>query len=195
MSLFHASQQWSTMSSKDLKIRFESKRCADRTFFGVGGGAIVGAVGGSDTCRFQSVMTCRRARRPAQRLEIFTGAGRRRAWTAEQKAAIVAESLEDGALVSHVARRHGLTPQQLFAWRRQARREADERTGAPAVCAGGRRAAERCVAAARRSSRTNRRMRVRPSSNWTSAGSSVWIWPGADTATVRAIIGALKAAK
>jgi len=28
--------------------------------------------------------------RPAQRLEIFTGAGRRRAWTAEQKAAIVA---------------------------------------------------------------------------------------------------------
>jgi transposase len=49
---------------------------------------------------------------PAQRLEIFTGAGRRRSWTAEQKAAIVAESLEDGALVSHVARRHGLTPQQ-----------------------------------------------------------------------------------
>ena len=25
MSLFHASQQWSTMSSKDLKIRFESQ--------------------------------------------------------------------------------------------------------------------------------------------------------------------------
>ena len=64
--------------------------------------------------------------RPAQRLEIFTGAGRRRAWMAEQKAAIVAESLEDGAPVSQIARRHGLTPQQVFAWRRQARREADE---------------------------------------------------------------------
>jgi transposase len=51
---------------------------------------------------------------PARRLEIFTGAGRRRAWTAEQKAAIVAESVAGGALVSHVARRHGLTPQQLF---------------------------------------------------------------------------------
>jgi transposase len=67
--------------------------------------------------------------RPAQRLEIFTGAGRRRAWTAEQKAAIVAESLEDGAPVSQIARRHGLTPQQVFAWRRQARREADEPIG------------------------------------------------------------------
>ena len=51
----------------------------------------------------------------AQRLEISTGVGRRRSWTAEQKAAIVAESFEDGALVGHVARRHGLTPQQLSA--------------------------------------------------------------------------------
>jgi len=67
--------------------------------------------------------------RPAQRLEIFTGAGRRRAWMAEQKAAIVAESLEDGEPVSQIARRHGLTPQQVFAWRRQARREADEPIG------------------------------------------------------------------
>ena len=67
--------------------------------------------------------------RPAQRLEIFTGAGWRRAWMAEQKAAIVAESVEDGGRVSHVARRHGLTSQQLFAWRRQARREADEPIG------------------------------------------------------------------
>ena len=33
------------------------KRCADCTFFGVDGGTIVGALGGSDTCRFQSVMT------------------------------------------------------------------------------------------------------------------------------------------
>jgi transposase len=57
---------------------------------------------------------------PARRLEIFTGAGRRRSWSAEQKARIVAESLS-GESVSAVARRHGLTPQQVFAWRRQAR--------------------------------------------------------------------------
>lgn len=58
---------------------------------------------------------------PVQRLEVFTGAGRRRAWTAEQKARIIAESYEGGGSVSTVARRHGLTPQQLFGWRRDAR--------------------------------------------------------------------------
>ena len=59
---------------------------------------------------------------PARRLEVFTGAGRRRSWTAEQKARIVAETYADGATVSAVARRHALTPQQLFAWRRNAER-------------------------------------------------------------------------
>ena len=61
---------------------------------------------------------------PVRRLEVFTGAGRRRAWTAEQKAQILAESYESGDKVSAVARRHGLTPQQLFGWRREARRRA-----------------------------------------------------------------------
>jgi transposase len=56
---------------------------------------------------------------PARRIEIFTGAGRRRSWSAEQKAAIVAESLSGSGTVSAVARRHGLTASQLFAWRRQ----------------------------------------------------------------------------
>ena len=50
-----------------------------------------------------------------RRLEVFTGAGRRRSWTTEQKAQIVAESCAEGATVSAVARRHGLTAQQLFA--------------------------------------------------------------------------------
>jgi transposase len=58
---------------------------------------------------------------PVRRLEIFTGAGRRRSWSAEQKAAIVAESVASGTSVSAVARRHGLTAQQLFTWRRQMR--------------------------------------------------------------------------
>lgn len=64
---------------------------------------------------------------PAQRIELFTGTGRRRTWTAEQKAAIVEESYADGVKACHVARRHGLTPQQLFGWRRQARAGAAER--------------------------------------------------------------------
>src|SRR6201986_2251189 len=69
---------------------------------------------------------------PVRRLEIFTGSGRRRAWTAEQKAAILAESYERGDKVSAVAGRYGLTPQQLFGWRRDAQRRAVRRQGAAA---------------------------------------------------------------
>jgi transposase len=63
-------------------------------------------------------------REPTRRIEVFTGAGRRRMWSVDQKAAIVAESCVDGASVCEVARRHGLTPQQLFSWRRQTREAA-----------------------------------------------------------------------
>ncbi len=59
---------------------------------------------------------------PVRRIEVFTGAGRRRSWSREAKAAIIAESYGAGETVCAVARRHGLTPQQLFAWRRLARR-------------------------------------------------------------------------
>jgi transposase len=72
---------------------------------------------------------------PPRRLEVFTGAGRRRSWTAEQKAQIVAECDEAGAPISAVARRHGLTPQQLFGWRRAARRQAEEASGKGAAFA------------------------------------------------------------
>lgn len=58
---------------------------------------------------------------PVRRIEVFTGAGRRRSWSAAEKAAIIAESYGAGTTVCGVARRHGLTPQQLFAWRRLAR--------------------------------------------------------------------------
>ena len=67
---------------------------------------------------------------PVRRLEIFTGSGRRRVWTSEQKAEILAESYESGDKVSAVARRHGLTPQQLFGWRRNAQRRVVRRRGA-----------------------------------------------------------------
>ncbi|WP_091966414.1 transposase [Bradyrhizobium shewense] len=39
----------------------------------------------------------------------------------DNKARIVEETLVPGAVVSEIARRHGLTPQQVFTWRRQAR--------------------------------------------------------------------------
>jgi transposase len=61
---------------------------------------------------------------PIRRMELFTGAGRRRSWSAAEKAAIIAESYGAGETVCAVARRHGLTPQQLFTWRRLARQVA-----------------------------------------------------------------------
>ena len=67
---------------------------------------------------------------PVRRLEVFTGTGRRRAWSAAQKAQIVAESYEGGETVCAVSRRHGLTPQQLFGWRRAARCWAEGGAGA-----------------------------------------------------------------
>jgi transposase len=54
-------------------------------------------------------------------LGVVTGPGRRREWPAAEKARIIVESLTPGANVSEVARRNGLSPQQLFGWRREAR--------------------------------------------------------------------------
>ena len=66
---------------------------------------------------------------PVRRIEVFTGTGRRRSWSAEDKARIVAESLTSGESVCAVARRHGLSPQQLFGWRRQARQPLEATGG------------------------------------------------------------------
>jgi transposase len=54
-----------------------------------------------------------------RRIEVITGAGRRRSWSAQAKTRIVAESFEPGASVSEVARRHDMSPSLLFYWRRQ----------------------------------------------------------------------------
>ena len=51
------------------------------------------------------------------RVEVIGGVERRRDWTDEEKLAIIAESCQDGVVISAVARRHGLRPQQLFTWR------------------------------------------------------------------------------
>jgi transposase len=74
------------------------------------------------------------------RLEVIE-VGRRRRWTLEEKRRIVAESYEGLRRVSATAWRHGLSPSQLFTWRRLAREGrlgSDEETVtfAPAIIAG-----------------------------------------------------------
>lgn len=62
--------------------------------------------------------------RQPRRFEVINGAGGRRHWSMDDKARIVAETLEPNAVISEVARRYGLRPQQVFAWRREARKQA-----------------------------------------------------------------------
>ena len=70
---------------------------------------------------------------PVRRIELITGTGRRRQWSDDDKARIIIESLRPGSCVSEVARRNGLSPQQLLGWRREARaimaEEADDASG------------------------------------------------------------------
>ena len=68
--------------------------------------------------------------RPVRRIEVITGAGGRHRWTMDDKARIVEETLEPEAAVSAVARRYGLTLQQLFGWRREARKRSEAREDA-----------------------------------------------------------------
>ena len=53
-----------------------------------------------------------------RRVEVLSGTPRRRRWSAEEKAHIVAESSAPGAVARAVALRHGVHPNQLYAWRR-----------------------------------------------------------------------------
>jgi transposase len=44
----------------------------------------------------------------------------------DDKARIIAETLAPGAVTSEIARRHGMSPQQIFGWRREAKRRCGE---------------------------------------------------------------------
>jgi transposase len=67
-----------------------------------------------------------------RRVEVLSGPERRRRWSWEEKARIVAESLAPDAVASSIARRHGLHRNQLYAWRKELRAAAD---GAAAAAA------------------------------------------------------------
>jgi transposase len=61
-----------------------------------------------------------------RRIELITGAPRRRRWTAEEKARILAESFQPEARVSDVALRHGVNRGLVWSWRRQVRKHEAE---------------------------------------------------------------------
>ena len=52
---------------------------------------------------------------------VLSGPERRRRWTTSEKLRIVKESQTAEAMVSEIARRHDIHPNQLGSWRRQVR--------------------------------------------------------------------------
>ncbi|MFQ3894806.1 IS66-like element accessory protein TnpA [Sphingobium sp. R-7] len=67
----------------------------------------------------------------ARPMEVIPAGRERRQWTPEAKARIIAESMQVRANVAEIARRNDILPQQLYAWRREAR-ERMESDDAPA---------------------------------------------------------------
>jgi transposase len=123
---------------------------------------------------------------------VINGAMGRRRWTADDRARILEETLGPGAVVSVVARRHGLTPQQLFTWRREARRTAETVPAfVPAVVAPEVGPASGPSATRSRPKRRTRQRRA-VAIEVDVGGVRVTIESGASPATIAAVIGALK---
>jgi hypothetical protein len=81
---------------------------------------------GEDDCQDAMEFGPAQASRAAPRLhakwlDAPPASSKRRSFSAEEKARIVAESFESGQSVCAVARRYQLTASQLFAWRKRAR--------------------------------------------------------------------------
>ena len=132
--------------------------------------------------------------RPVRRVEVINGLGGRRRWSVDDKARIVEETLVAGAVVSEVARRYGLSPQQLFGWRRAARRSAGvEDTGAPRfVPAIVEEPTAEPVAKQRKPRRTGRVGEAAGIIEMEIGGVTVRVGRGAEAKTVAAVIRALK---
>ena len=132
-----------------------------------------------------------------QRFDVFTGAGRRRRFTAVEKAAIVAESYAEGISVCGVARRHGLTSQQLFGWRRLARLgsslPAERPLFVPVIVASEPEAPPRDEAPTGPKPRRRRKRIEEASIEVEIDGVVVRVGRHADAGAIAAVIGALKA--
>lgn len=140
--------------------------------------------------------------KPVRRFEVFTGAGRRREWSDETRAAIIAESYSGAESVSAVARRHALAPSQLFTWRREFRRAAQAASAeavaiepepffVPAVIV----PQSTPVPPAPRKRRARRAREAAAAVELEIDGVSVKIARGADAGVIAAVIDALKTAR
>ena len=124
-----------------------------------------------------------------RRVEVLTGPGRRRTWSGDDKARIVAEAAQPGVVVSEVARRWQVTPQQVFDWRRQARKALAaavaqaEPAFVPIVPAGPSAMSDPAAPPGRSGPRIEMRL----------AGAELRVAPGTDAALLMMVLRALRA--
>jgi transposase len=108
---------------------------------------------------------------------------KRRSWTRDEKRRIVQESLEEGASIAEVARRHEVNANLLFTWRRKMGVERSEQNGAmpllPVTIAPDRVSEERCTDAAGQ-------MEV-----VLADGDRIIVWADVETAALRRVLKAL----
>lgn len=122
-----------------------------------------------------------------RRLEVITDVGGRRKWSVDAKAEIMLEALAPGAVISDVARRHDLRPQQVFGWLREARQAAKAAPAFVPVVVEPPEAPAAPAAKKRRKPRTGGGIEIEID------GVVVRIDRGAEAKTVAAVIKALKA--
>ena len=127
-----------------------------------------------------------------RRIEVLTGPGRRRRWSDDEKARIVAETAQPGAVITEVAERWQVSRQQVFDWRRQARKALGaaaavaasiEPAFVPIVPEGSALLAEPTAAPARST----------PSIEVKLAGAVLRIAPGTDAELMTAVLRAIRA--
>ena len=130
------------------------------------------------------------------RLEVISGTGRRRSFSDDFKARVVEETLAPGAVVSQIARRRGLTPQQVFTWRRQAREASSVETAAEVPMFVPVLVEAQSAAPARPAGKPERKRRSDNADGVIEieiAGTVIRVGRGADAGTVAAVVAALKA--
>lgn len=130
---------------------------------------------------------------PFRRFEVFTGTGRRRSFSSEEKLALVTR-MSGCDNISELARQHDLRPSQLFTWRRELRYVAEnaqrsamslpEPMFVPAVIDP--------VAERARPNRTRRRRGSSAAIELEIDGVAVRIARDADAGVIAAVIGALR---
>lgn len=131
-----------------------------------------------------------------QRYEVFTGEGRRRYWSLEEKLSLVAQ-MTTVDNISALARRHALRPSQLFTWRRELR-YATEATASPAFVPAVIEDAPEDTEPTRAPARRHRSRRSSPGRAAIELkidGAVMKIAQGTDADTISAVIAALKATR